>query len=144
MLSDSPGSDAPPEADVQPHKHDEKPWNLDSLWYTSLGEHIADLQSHCHFWGGPGSARGCDAEEGWAAEPGEERSGIQCNKVVSCMMRPRKNCKMLRLSCQPCLPCILVSAQRSVIAPQNWAGGDFAVPVGWFCLCDSLLVVCGH
>lgn len=95
-LSDSSGSDGPPEADVQPHKHDEKPWNLDSLWYTSLslGEHVADLQSHCHFWGGPGSARGCDAEEGWAAKPGEERSGIQCNKVLSCKMRPRKNCKM--------------------------------------------------
>lgn len=95
MLSDSSGSDGPPEADVQAHKHDEKPWNPDSLWNMSLGEHMADLQSHCHCWRGPGNARGCDAEEGWAAEPGEERSEAHCNKVVPCKMRPRKIAKYL-------------------------------------------------
>lgn len=45
MLSDSSGSDGPPEADVKPNEHDEKHWNPDSLWYMSLGEHGADLQS---------------------------------------------------------------------------------------------------
>lgn len=79
MLSDSSGSDGPPEADVQPHKHDEKPWNLDSLWYMSLGECVADLQSHRHFWGGPGSVRGCDAEEGWG---GEEWDSVQQSGVT--------------------------------------------------------------
>lgn len=49
MLFDSSGSDGPPEADVQPHKHDEKPWNLDFLWYMSLEEQVANLQSHQHF-----------------------------------------------------------------------------------------------
>lgn len=76
MLPDSSASHGLPEADVQPHKHDEKPCNLDSLWCMSLGEYVADLQSHCHFWGGPGSARGC-AEEVWAAEPGEEWDSVQ-------------------------------------------------------------------
>lgn len=119
MLSDSSGSDGPAEADVQPHKRDEKCWNLDSLWYMSLGEHVADLQSNNHFWSGPGSPRGCNVEKGWAAEPGEERSEIQCSKVVSCKMRPRETCKTLRLPCQSCLPCFLVNAERSVISSQN-------------------------
>lgn len=105
MLPDSSGSDGPPEADVQPHKHDEKPCNLDSLWYVSVGKHAADLQSHRHFLGGPGTARGCDAEGGWAAETGEERSWIQCNKMVSHKMRPRKSAKFL--GCLARLVCLV-------------------------------------
>lgn len=119
MLSDSSGSDGPPEADVQRHKPDEKPWNLDSLWYMSLKEHVADLQSLHHFWGGPGSARGRDAEGGWAAEPGEERSGIQCKKTVSHKLRLRKNAKWLGcLASLVCLP-FLVSADWFVNSYQN-------------------------
>lgn len=55
-----------------------------------------ERQSHRHFWGGPGSARGCDAEDrlgrwSWGAS----RSRVQCNKVVSCKLRPRKSAAWL-------------------------------------------------
>lgn len=55
-----------------------------------------ERQSHHHFRGGPGSARGCDAEDSlgrWAW--GASRSRDKYNKVLLYKLRPRKNAACL-------------------------------------------------